>query len=88
MNIEITNEMIEKIIREQVKARVNTLIAEKTRDNPYWLWDMCKNSIREEVQKIVTFDLVEETCKELAQNDIAEKVVDRFAEKIKGNFEY
>lgn len=88
MNIEITDEMIEKIIREQVKARVNTLIAEKTRDNPYWLWDMCKDSIRGEVQKIVTPNLIEEASKALAQNNIAEKVVERFADKIRESFEY
>jgi transcriptional accessory protein Tex/SPT6 len=88
MNIEITDEMIEKIIREQVKARVNTLIAEKARDNPYWLWDMCKDSINWEVQKVVTPNLIEETCKEFTQNNIAEKVVDRFAEKIRESFEY
>ena len=35
MNIEITDEMIEKIVREQVRARVNTLITEKSKDNPY-----------------------------------------------------
>lgn len=88
MNIEITDEMIEKIVREQVKARINTLIAEKSRDNPYWLWDMCKDSVRWEVQKIATSEFIEETCKELAQSNIAEAVVERFADKIRASFDY
>lgn len=88
MNIEITDEMIEKIIREQVKARVNTFIAEKLKENPLWLWDMCEDSINWEVQKVVTPNLIKETCKEFTQNNIAEKVVDRFAEKIRESFEY
>ena len=88
MNIEITDEMIEKIAREQIKTRINTLIAEKSRDNPYWLWDMCKDSARWEVQKIATPELIEETCKELAQNNIAEAVVERFADKIRASFDY
>lgn len=88
MNIEITDEMIEKIVREQVRARVNTLITEKSKDNPYWPWDMCKDNIEWEVQKIVTPNLVEETCKEFAQNNIVDKVVDRFADKIRASFEY
>ena len=88
MNIEISDEMIEKIVREQVKARVNTLIAEKAKDNPYWLWDMCKDSVRIEVQKIATPVFVEGTCKELAQSNIAEAVVERFADKIRACFDY
>ena len=88
MNIEISDEMIEKIVREQVKARVNTLIAEKTKDNPYWLWDMCKDSICAEVRKIATPFFIEGTCKELAQSNIAEAVVERFADNIRTCFDY
>lgn len=88
MNIEITDEMIEKIVREQVKARVNTLIAEKTKDNPFWFWDMCKDGVRVEVLKTVTPSFIEETCKELAQSNIAEAVVERFADKIRASFDY
>ena len=49
---------------------------------------MCKDNIEWEVQKIVTPNLVEETCKEFAQNNIVDKVVDRFADKIRASFEY
>ena len=88
MNIEISDEMIEKIVREQVKAKVNALIAEKTKENPFWFWDMCKDSVRVEVLKTATPVFIEGTCKELAQSNIAEAVVERFADKIRTCFEY
>lgn len=88
MEINISDEMIEKLAREQVKARVNQYLTEYTRDNPYWLWDMCKYSIRFEVQKICTREFVEDACKELSHNNISEMIVDKFAEKIARCFEY
>ena len=86
MEINISDEMIESMIKEQVKARINQYLAEQRNENPYWIWDMCKDCVRYEVQKIVTNDFVLDTCRELSQNNIAEKVVDRFAEKIASCF--
>lgn len=88
MEVNISDEMIERMVREQVKVRINQYLAEQRNDNPYWIWDMCKDCVRYEVQKIVTNDFVLDTCRELSQNNIAEKVVDRFAEKIASCFEY
>ena len=88
MEINISDEMIEKMIKEQVKARINQFLAEQINDNPYWIWDMCKDCVRYEVQKIVTREFVEDTCRELSKNNIAEMVVDRFAEKITNCFNY
>ena len=88
MEINISDEMINRLIKEQVKARINQYLAEQKQNNPYWLWDICKDCIRFEVQKIVTNDFVLDTCKELSQNNIAEKIVDSFAEKIARCFEY
>ena len=88
MEVHVSDEMIEKMVREQVKARVNQYITERSRDNPFWIWDMYKDCIRNEVQKITTESLVIDTCKELSKKNIAEQVVDRFAEKIASCFEY
>ena len=88
MEINISDEMIEKMVKEQVKARINQYIAEKGQNNPYWLWDMCRDCIACEIKKIITNDVVLDTCKELSQNNIAEKVVDRFAERITSCFDY
>lgn len=88
MEINISDEIIERMVREQVKTRVNQCLTERTKDNPYWIWDMYKDCVRDEVQKIITNDFVLNTCKELSQHNIAEKVVDRFAEKIASCFEY
>ena len=88
MEINISDEMIERMVKEQIKARINQYLAEQRQDNPYWLWDMCKDCVRYEVQNIVTNDFVLDACKELSQNNIAEKVVERFAEKIARCFEY
>ena len=88
MEINISDEMIERMVKEQVKVRVNQYLSDKTKDNPYWIWDMCKDCARYEVQKIATREFVENTCKELSKNNIAEMVVDRFAEKIASCFDY
>ena len=88
MKINLSDEMIEKMVKEQVKARVNQYLADQIKDNPHWIWNMCKDCIRYEVQKIVTREFVEDTCKELSKNNIAEMVVNRFAEKIVGCFDY
>ena len=88
MEVNISDEMIERMVREQVKARINQCLSDKIKDNPYWIWDMCKDCVRYEVQKIVTREFVEDTCKELSKNNIAEMVVDRFAEKIASCFDY
>lgn len=86
MEINISDEMIERMAKEQVKARVNQYIADITRDNPYWIWDMYRDCARYEVQKIVTRELMEDMCKEMSKNNIAEMIVDRFAEKIASCF--
>ena len=88
MEINISDEMIERMVKEQVKAKVNQYLGENIKENPYWIWDMCKDCVRCEVQKIVTREFVEDTCRELSKNNIAEMVVDRFAEKIANCFVY
>ena len=88
MEINISDEMIERMVKEQVKIRVNQYLADNTKDNPYWIWDMCKDCVRYEVQKIVTRESVEDTCKELSKSNIAEMIVDRFADKIASCFDY
>lgn len=88
MEVNISDEIIEKMVKEQVKARINQYLSDRTKDNPYWIWNMCNNCVAREVKKIVTNDVVLNTCKELSQNNIAEKVIDRFAERIANCFEY
>lgn len=88
MKVNFTDAMLEIMIKEQVKERINQYFAEQSKGNPHWILDVCKDCVRHEVQNIVTCDFVQDACKELSQNNIAEKVVDSFAEKIAGCFEY
>lgn len=88
MKIDISDEMIEKMVKEQIKARVNQYLSNNTKDNPYWIWDMSKDCIRSEIQKIVTREFIEDTCRELSKTDIASMVADKFAEKIADCFVY
>lgn len=88
MEINISEEMIERIVKEQVKARVNQYLAERTKDNPYWITDMYRNCVAYEVRKICTDETVQEFCKELLKDGIAERVIDRFADRIASCFEY
>ena len=88
MEINISDEMIEKIVEEQVKAKVNQHLADRTKDNPYWISDMYRNCVAYEVRKIYTDEFVQGICKELSKDGIAERVIDRFAERIASCFEY
>lgn len=88
MEINISDEMIEKMVKEQVKARVNQYLAERTKDNPYWIRDLYRSCASYEVAKVVTNEFARETCKELCKKQIAMKVVDSFAEKIASCFDY
>lgn len=88
MEINISDEMIEKMVKEQVKARVNQYIAERTKDNPYWISDLYRSCAAYEVSKIVDNKFAEESCKELCKDHIAEKVIDRFANRIASCFDY
>ena len=53
MQINISDEMIEKMVKEQVKSRINQYISDRTKDDPYWLFNMCRTSIGCEISKIV-----------------------------------
>lgn len=88
MNINISDETIEKIVREQVKARVNQYLADRTKDNPYWVWDMYHDCVAHEAKKILTNEFAKETCEKLCKEHIAEMVIDRFAAKIANCFDY
>lgn len=86
MEINIPDEMIEKMVKEQVKARVNQYLADRTKDDPFWIVNMYENCLAYEVKKVITDDFTKETCKELCKEHIAEKVIDRFAQKIASCF--
>ena len=88
MNIDISDEMIEKMVKEQVKARVNQYIAERTKEDPYWINNLYRNYAIYEAAKFVDEKLVKESCKELCKEQIAKKVVDEFADRIASCFEY
>lgn len=86
MEIKISEEMIEKMIKEQVKVRVNQYLAEEQRKNPYFLLGLCKSFIGEEVLKTITHNIILDACKEISQDVISQKIADRLAEKIAESF--
>ena len=88
MEINISDEMIEKMVKEQVKSRVNQYLAERTNGNPYWIWDMYRDCAMSEVRKVITNEFAKEACEKLCKEHIAEMVVDKFAEKIANCFDY
>lgn len=86
MQLNITDEMIEKIIREQVKVRVNQHFGELKNENPFFLVDNIKSAIRscaqEEVEKVLNENYVNKICSDLSKTDLRERIIDRFASKI------
>lgn len=86
MNIDVvvSDEMIEKILREQIRNKVDKYI--QNLDNPYYMWDLFQQTIREEVNKLATKEVVQETIKEINRDVIVEKVTSRVTEQIANVF--
>ena len=82
MDIKIPDEMIEKMVKEQVKARVNQYLAEEQRKNPYFLLGLCKSCIGEEVLKTITHNIILDACKEISQDAISQKIANNLTDKI------
>ena len=78
MEINISDEMIEKMVKEQVRVRINQYFAERTKENPFWISDLYRSCASYEVAKVVTNEFARESCKELCKEQIAMKVVDSF----------
>lgn len=87
MEINISDEMIEEMVKAQVKARVNQYLADRTKDNPHWITDMYRNCVVYEVRKFCTDETLQGLCKELSKDGIAERVIERFADRIASCFE-
>ena len=87
MNIDIDKELIENMVRVQVKAHVNQYFVQRTESNPYWITDTFKNCIADEVKNICTEEFMQDICKEFSKDNLAERVIDRFADRIAGCFD-
>lgn len=92
MQINITDELIEQMVREQVKARVNSYFGQlKKEDDYYLLRSEIKNTIRDEVEKkvdgIFNTGYADKVFSELLKNDLKDTIIDLFIEKMRGAFE-
>lgn len=91
MQVNITDEMIEQMVREQVKARVNQYFGELKKENSFFMIDQIKNAIRvctqEEVENVLNEGFVNKVCFDLAKTNLKDKIVECFASKICSAFE-
>lgn len=91
MQVNITDEIIEQMVREQVKARVNQYFGELKKENSFFLVDNIKSAIRscaqEEVENVLNEGFVNKVCFDLAKTNLKDKIVECFASKICNAFE-
>jgi hypothetical protein len=91
MQLNITDEMIEQIVREQVKARVNQYFGELKKENSFFMIDQIKNAIRvcaqEEVENILNEGYVNKICYDLAKSNLKDQIVESFASRIVSAFD-
>jgi len=90
MQLNITDEMIEQMVREQVKARVNQYFGELKKEDSYFLITEIKNAImtcsREEVENVFDENFVNKMCSDLTKSNLKDQIVERFAVKITNAF--
>lgn len=82
MNIEISDEMIQEMVRDQVKNRINLYLSAKTKDNPYWITDTFRNCVSEEVRKLLTDENLQKFCADISKDALASRIIDKFADKL------
>lgn len=91
MQLNIEDEMIEQMVREQVKARVNQYFGELKKENPFFLVDNIKSAIRvcaqEEVDNVLNEGFINKVCFDLAKSNLKEQIIESFATKIASAFE-
>lgn len=91
MQLNIEDEMIEQMIREQVKARVNQYFGELKKEDSFFMIDQIKNAIRacaqEEVESILNEGYVNKICYDLAKSNLKDQIVESFASRIVSAFD-
>lgn len=91
MQVNITDEMIEQMVREQVKARVNQYFGELKKENSSFFVDNIKSAIRicvqEEIENVLNEGFVNKVCFDLAKTNLKDQIIERFATKIASAFE-
>lgn len=82
MNIEISNEQIEQMIKKAVNERVKTWFEEP--QNKYFIRDAIKKAVAVEVSKRFDDSMVDipKLASSLASKELAEKVVDNIGYNI------
>lgn len=80
MKITVSDEMIEKILREQIRNRVDKYL--NNVDDPFYFTNLFKNVATEEVRKNINASIVNSVCKEISHEMIADKVTQCFTERI------
>ena len=86
MNIEISNEQIEQIIKKAVYERVSTWFGES--QNKYFIRDAIVKAVKVEVCKKVDESMIDipKLASSLASKELAEKIVDNIGYNIAAIF--
>jgi len=91
MQLNITDEMIEQMVREQVKARVNQYFGELKKEDEFFLISEIKSAIRscaqEAVENVLNEGFVNKVCFDLAKTNLKDQIIESFATKIASVFD-
>lgn len=86
MNIEISNEQIEQMIKKEVNERVKTWFGEEK--NKYFIRDAIVKAVKEEVCERVDESMIDipKLASSLASKELAEKITDNIGYNIAAIF--
>lgn len=80
MEITVSDEMIEKILRECIKNKVDKYL--KDVNDPFYFSNLFRNVASEEVRKQVNASTIISVCKEISSDVISDKVTQCLTERI------
>ena len=80
MEVQVTDEMIEKILREQMRNKIDQYL--QRQNNPYYFLDLFRDVAKYEVKKAITDEFIRDSCKEISKEDVSNRIADKITERI------
>lgn len=80
IEVPVSDEMIEKILKEQIRNKIDKYLNDYNKRA--YFENLFREIARAEVQKVITDEFIEITCKQINKNEIVETVTTRISEQI------
>lgn len=86
MNIDVSDEMIEKVIEQQVSKRIDQYFKSVKENQPLYMENLVARCVRSEICLEDIHKIVDAKCEELSQDDIANRISENLSRRIAKSF--